>query len=314
MAEKFGEWKMKRECPVFSGKQEEFKSWRGRVEDWLIVCKKEVEFPGLEIRMNLGGRAWEVTEDLDRDKLKGSGGEKFILDTLDKIYKKDTLMENYEKMKKYFKIKRESGEEMKDYIFRYEKYARECSKMTSGREMFEGEAKAFHVLEQATLSEQQKQLVLSACGKDNLEYGNIVKIMRRIFEGVEKEKSEEVEWLENHKGRINGTSSTSRGTVDGYRGRGGGRGVWNGRGGGKNPMNREGKTTTCTICKSEWHWAYDCPKNFKNRGYKENKKNEEEGKKEKIYISGITAEEEEEWGDIEAILDTGCKSTVCGEL
>ncbi len=81
-------------------------------------------------------------------------------------------------------------------------------------------------------------------------------------------------------------------------------------------MNREGKTTTCTttICKSEWHWAYDCPNNFKNRGYKENKKNEEEGKKEKIYISGITAEEEEEWGDIEAILDTGCKSTVCGEL
>ena len=331
MGDKNGDWKMRRDCPFFSGKQEEFKSWRGRVEDWLIVCKKEVEFPGLEMRMNLGGRAWEVTEDLDRDKLKGSGGEKFILEALDKIYKKDNLMENYEKMKKYFKVKRESGEDMKNYIIRYEKCARECSRMTSGIEMFEGEAKAFHVLEQANLTDQQKQLVLSACGKDNLEYETIVKIMRRIFEGIESDSREE-DWLENsrgHKGAYSSSSrgvysgpargvysGSSRGAFGGYRGRGTERGSWNGRGGVRNPVNREGKTTTCIICQSEWHWAYDCPKNFKNRDkdYKEKNRDGDDGKKEKIYISGVTMEEEEEWGDIEAILDTGCKSTVCGEL
>ena len=85
-------------------------------------------------------------------------------------------MDNYEKMSNYFKIKRENGEKMKDYLVRYEKLAGECER-AMGKKMFEGEFRAFHVLEQANLNEQQKQLALSACGKDKLDYSAILQIL-----------------------------------------------------------------------------------------------------------------------------------------
>ena len=55
-------------------------------------------------------------------------------------------MENYSKMKKYFKIERESNEKMRDFVIRYEKAESECRKAI-GKSMFEGEAIGFHVLE-----------------------------------------------------------------------------------------------------------------------------------------------------------------------
>lgn len=34
----------------------------------------------------------------------------------------------------------------------------------------------------------------------------------------------------------------------------------------------------------------------------------------RVYVSEISSVDEESWGEVDAILDTGCKSTVCGEL
>ena len=157
-------------------------------------------------------------------------------------YFKDTLMENYSKMKNYFKIERDSNEKMRDFVIRYEKAESECRKAV-GKSMFEGKAKGFHVLEQANLTENQKQMVLLACGQGKLEYGKPSQIMKRIFEGL-------------------GSKEGSEGHVNLGRGRGNyGRGRGNR---GRNPVNREGKVTLCVICKSEWHWARHCPENIQN--------------------------------------------------
>ena len=184
------EWKWRRECPRFSGVHAEYKGWKGQVEDWLVVCGEEVKYPGIEIRMSLKGKALEVAEGIDREELKKKEGEKIILKKLDEAYLKDTLMDNYSKMKCYFKIERESGETMRDFIIRYEKVELECKKAL-GKSMFEGEAKGFHVLEQAHLSESQKQMVLSACGNGKLEYEVVSQIMKRIFEGLGNKEDNE---------------------------------------------------------------------------------------------------------------------------
>ena len=39
-----------------------------------------------------------------------------------------------------------------------------------------------------------------------------------------------------------------------------------------------------------------------------------ENEKQKVYIGEVSTIDEEPWGEVDAILDTGCKSTVCGEL
>ena len=49
-------------------------------------------------------------------------------------------MENYSKMKNYFRIEREASEKIRDFVVRYEKAESECRKAI-GKSMFEGEAK-----------------------------------------------------------------------------------------------------------------------------------------------------------------------------
>lgn len=303
------EWNWRRECPRFSGLPSEYKGWKGQVEDWLVVTGECVKYPGIEIRMSLKGKALEVTEGIEREELKQAGGEKVILRKLDEAYLKDTLMDNYSKMKSYFKIERESGETMRDYIIRYEKEELECRKAL-GKSLFEGEAKGFHVLEQANLSDNQKQMVLSACGKDKLEYDVVSQIMKRIFETLGKK--EESDWL-----GAESFSNFGRGRDYYGRNRPRGRGS-RGRGrGGRNPVDKQGKVSVCVLCKSEWHWARECPENVLNKRKEESmftdtrdKENEEEN----VYIGEVGKVDDEPWGEIDTILDTGCKSTVCGEL
>ena len=291
------EWKWRRECPKFNGIYSEYKGWRGQVEDWLEVCGEEVKYPGIEVRMSLKGKVLEVTEDIEREKLKGEDGPQVILKKLDEVFQKDTLMENYSKMKNYFRIEREASEKMRDFVVRYEKAESECRKAI-GKSMFEGEAKGFHVLEQANLTESQKQMVLAACGQGKLEYNIVSQIMKRIFEGLGSK--EESEWW------------GSEGFVNFGRGRGNLRGRGRGNRGrdGRNPVNREGRVTQCAICRSEWHWARECPENIQNKKKVESSQEKEE----KVYIGRVSTVDEESWEEIDAILDTGCKSTVCGEL
>ena len=115
------EWSWRRECPKFIGIQNEYKGWKGQVKDWLEICGEELKYSGIEIRMILKGKVLEVTEGIEREKLKEKDEPKVILEKLDEVFQKDTLMENYSKMKNYFKMERESNEKMRDFVIRYEK-------------------------------------------------------------------------------------------------------------------------------------------------------------------------------------------------
>ena len=185
--------------------------------------------------MSLKGKVLEVTEDVERVKLKGEDGLKVILEKLDEVFQKNTLLENYSKMKNYFRIERETSEKMRDFVVRYEKAESECRKAIR-KSIFEGEYKGFHVLEQSNLTESQKRMALAACGQGKLEYNKVPQIMKRIFEGLGSK--EESEWW-----RLEGYVNLGRG-----RGNQRGRGRWNRDRDGRNPVNREGKVTQCAIC------------------------------------------------------------------
>ena len=302
------EWRWRKDCPRFTGVQAEYKTWKGQVEDWLDVYGDSAKYPGIEIRMSLKGRAYELTEGIGREELKKKGGEKLIIQKLDEAYLKDRIIDNYGKINSFIKIERDSGEGMRDYLIRYEKVELECCRAI-GKNVLEGEVKGYHVLAQAKLSDNQKQMVLAACGKDKLEYGTVAQILKRVFDGVGN--NEESEWLGSES-----ISNVERGREN-YRGRGRGN---RGRGrGGRNPLNRQGKVSVCAICNSEWHWARECPKNFLNQRKEENKTDarpnqEKETEEEQVYVGEVSKVDEEPWGEVDAILDTGCKSTVCGEL
>ena len=73
----------------------------------------------------------------------------------------------------------------------------------------------------------------------------------------------------------------------------------------------------CVLCQSEWHWAKECPQNILNKKGENRPRpiasQEKEDDEEQVYVGELKVAEES-WEEVDAILDTGCKSTVCGEL
>ena len=251
---------------------------------------------------------------MNRGILKGKDGVKILLEKLDKVYKKDRLTELYRKVRKMLNIERNKGETIRDYLIRYDKTGEECKALVGN--MFQEEVKACHVIEKAKLTESQKQMILSACGKEKLSYDLVANIMRRVLDGMTQEEEREGEWWgadnwqkKKDTATFNRNTYTSNPTQ--YRR--------------KNPIGRFGETTRCAICRSEYHWARECPDNFRNKRDKPKVESREEirvkedkgekpkeDKEVKSYMASTVEDVMEE--RITAILDTGCKKTVCGEF
>jgi hypothetical protein len=203
-------------------------------------------------------------------------------------------------------MERRDGENMEEYILRYDKISNECSREKECSLV--SEIKGCHLIERANLTEAQKQMVLSACSSEKLIYDKVAQVMKRIFSSLGGEKEEE--WWES-KSKPKEKEETQRNFT--YV-----RGGASGRGRGRNPMGRYGRISKCAICGSEFHWARECPRNAQNkREGSTTRKREEEKRKEgdeKVYMSGMMEDEVNYWEEVEAILDTGCNSTVIGEL
>ena len=225
-----------RACPIFSGKKEEYEKWRVRANDWLTVYSKG-EYIGMEMRMSLDGEAFEVVKDMTQEELKGVAGSREVLRRLDKYFKKDLLMEKYGKVKKFMDLERGKAESVTDFLNRYERVAAEWKKATA-EETLE-EMLGCHLLERAGLSGTQKQMVLAACGEEAETHTKIRAVMKRMFvEWDEEQKVEEEVWHAGERREIYHQKM--------------------------NP-SRNGRVTKCVICASLYHWARECPKNFKNR-------------------------------------------------
>ena len=307
-------------CPRFSGKQEDFETWMVKVEDWQLLSEAEAKYPAIEIRAALEGKAMEITKDIDRNLLKGKDGVKILMDKLKRVYKKDRLTELYGKVRKMLNIERNKGESIRDFLIRYEKTEEECKGLVGN--MFQAEVKGCHVLERAKISEDQKQMVISACGQDKLEYDLVSRIMRRVLEGVAKEEEVEGEWWGRTDGRRENRSNFGANYNYNYK-----PSYNDSIRKSKNPVGRNGEITKCAICRSEYHWAKECPDNYNNKREKKVNKEEvqdknkdqkesvqEKRKEEKVRAYAASMEEAEMGKEVEAILDTGCKRTVCGEL
>ena len=291
-------------CPKFSGKSEDYEEWRMKVDDWMWLTRKEVEAPGMVIRQGLEGKALEATLDIEKKMMRSREGGERVLEKLDEVFKKEKVWEVYGRVVKYLKIEREKKESMTSYLLRYETVSAECKKV--GAKLLEGETKACHLLEQGNLTENQRQMVISACGVEELEYDKIRKVMKRMFEGLELEDKREDDWW----GRDGREAVQSFERKEGKK---------------QNPM-RGGVVSRCVICKSEYHWARECPKSYRNKNKKEERENEgikgekvwkkEKGNnQERVFTATVKEEEKKDyWSRVEAIIDTGCNSTVVGEV
>ena len=65
-------------CPVFSGNEVEYKNWRVIASDWMMIEGKKREYPALEMRGAMRGKALDVVVGLEQEKLMEKTGVEML--------------------------------------------------------------------------------------------------------------------------------------------------------------------------------------------------------------------------------------------
>ena len=287
-------------CPAFKGEEKDYEDWRMKIEGWMFLTKKSVEYQGLVIVQGLEGKALSVVRGMKMETLVGKDGAKQVLAKLDEYYKKERVFEVNDKVVAFAEAERKKGESVKEFILRFEYLVDECAKF--GVTLMEGEAKGAFLMHKARVTEDEKKMIMSACGMKSLDYELVRPVMKRLFEDKDTEIKDEG-WY----GRTGDRRTDTRRE--------------NVKREGKNPIGRNGFVSRCVICSSEYHWANNCPRNASNRGRRVgasgprkdvDKDKEMSENSDRVYMAGEC--DKQYWDDLEAILDSGCKSTVIGDI
>lgn len=306
---------MRREekCPKFNGDKAVYLEWKGKVEDWVWSVKESEKYPGISVRNSLTGEPWQLVKDLKREDIAEGEGWKKIIDILDKKYRMDEKREKIANMNELFKIQRTADESIQDYVSRFDAILRKS--MATGMDALSEEHKGGLLLVRSGLSDNEEKIVTGVLDGE-VKYNRVCQVLRSVMGDSANSKSVKSERSESS--------------------------WWGERG--------EKKTLRCFGCNKAGHMKYACPERgersenrrcmgcgmeghlVSNCRFKESKcfacgekghlkfqcKNASEGKPDKpdktVYLGKAEDSLENMEEDIWGIIDTGCPSTVIGEL
>jgi len=312
----------RRYCPEFQGLEgEDYDMWRKRVMLWYKLEGKFLEYPGGEVMLSLGGKAFQSVYHVELEGLEKHVAVEKVLEVLDKRFGKEKSRDRYDKILEFFRIGRKINESIRDYVARYEMIEDNCKK--AGKVDLGEDMRCVHLLEGANIGENQRQMVLAYCGKGDWVFEEFKNGLLNVCEGIGKKETKE--WLLQEQ-----TLGTSRGEEKEQKR--------------LNPKNAYGQVMKCIVCRSEYHFAAQCPMKGKWRkqeggegrsdliGHKEKeqrgivlggfgrgrgrffeKSNQEVGSQRAFIGQKEGKEEWNEYGNIWPIVDTGCSANVIGE-
>ncbi|CAK0803743.1 unnamed protein product [Prorocentrum cordatum] len=108
-------------APAYDPKSMTMKDYKRRVAVFRIRTRLPVEKQAAELYAELQGDAWVHAEDLDPMTLQNAGGVQMLLDFLADKFDDEKAMELGSELKAFFtKMRRESGEEIRNYINRFD--------------------------------------------------------------------------------------------------------------------------------------------------------------------------------------------------
>ena len=164
--------------PTFTGKQQDYREYRKRC----TIYRKKMELAGrsketaFNIITMLTGKAWDLVEDLDMERLAEDGGYDMIFERLDRGFKHEPLTELPDDFENFFvKLQRRPGETMQEYAA---EFARSQGRLqNTHRVELPEKVLSWMFIRRAGVTKEQRQMVLTMMGADNMTLGRAQEAM-----------------------------------------------------------------------------------------------------------------------------------------
>ena len=168
--------------PVFDNSQRSYKEFRKRCE--LYRVKMELAGRKQETIFNivtlLTGKAWDMIDDLSTETLQSEGGYNAVFERLDRGFKYEPLTELPEDFETFFvKLSRKPSQTLQEYAAEFSRAERQL-RVTHSVTLPE-KVLSWWYLRRSGIGREQRQLVLTNVGADNLSLENVQKAMNFIL-------------------------------------------------------------------------------------------------------------------------------------
>ena len=126
------------------------------------------------------GKAWDLVDDIPIDSLEGDEGYKVVFDRLDRGFKYDALTELPEDFENFFvRLHRKANHALQEYTAEFARAERQLRSTHSVD--LPDKVKAWWFLRKAGISKEQRQLILTNVGAENLSVEKIQQAMNFIL-------------------------------------------------------------------------------------------------------------------------------------
>ncbi|GAB1599884.1 hypothetical protein Ahia01_000265900 [Argonauta hians] len=318
--------------PIFEDGAD-FYEWEREIEIWALVTDIPEEKQAAAIYLTLEGKAKDCCKSLKVSELKGASGTEKLMTKLKQLYAIDNEQRIYQAYEEFENYTRPTNISMTDFLNEWE---RRYNQLKARDIELPDAVLAYRLLKSAKLSSEKQALVRATVSK--LTLADMKKQIKAIFDSSAisdlseqtcaiklEENAMYTQNRENEPEEVFYSRSRftrGRGGFRGLRARGsnsyqaGPRGYFHNqhtegaaaRGDARkskktNPLTRSGFPSRCAICESIYHWAKECPDKEKSVHYTMFTKD--------IDIGTMNIFLHEAFN--QAVLDSGCSKTVCGE-
>ena len=154
--------------------------WKHEVRIWQLGTTVDAKKQAARVILKLEGKAKAHACRLSIEELGKDGGLKYLLDELDKFFKKDETQQKFIAIEELEKYKR-SDESISEYIEEFERKYAVVNELL-GKEGYDDGIVAYRLLKQASLSDNEAQIIRATIQK--LTYENMKAAMKRTLGDV----------------------------------------------------------------------------------------------------------------------------------
>lgn len=162
--------------PAFDDSTTSYDSWKNELEIWRRVTELPEKKQALAVSLSLTGKARDTALEVSAEDLNQNTGMTTLITKLDDIFLKERKDCAYEAYRHFNNFSKSGDMSMGDYIIQFEQL---YNKSTKYEMSLPDAVLAFKLMENAHLSDKDRQLALTSCTK--LTFADIKSALRRIF-------------------------------------------------------------------------------------------------------------------------------------